>query len=72
MAFQCASYSVLRLPAKPKFEFVVRKKPVVLCSSFRRTQASYNTLVSEVPFSFPLCSFHLFLGRLGLIQSPLI
>ncbi|XP_023551158.1 protein STAY-GREEN LIKE, chloroplastic-like [Cucurbita pepo subsp. pepo] len=47
MAFQCASYSVLRLPAKPKFEFVVRKKPVVLCSSFRRTQASYNTLVSE-------------------------
>ncbi|KAG7016453.1 Protein STAY-GREEN LIKE, chloroplastic, partial [Cucurbita argyrosperma subsp. argyrosperma] len=47
MAFQCASYSVLPSPAKPKFEFVVRKKPVVLCSSFRSTQASYNTLVSE-------------------------
>lgn len=61
MAFHCVRYSFSPSPGKPNFKLVQRNNPVLLFSSFPATRASYNTLVSEVPFLFPYLSFDLFL-----------
>ncbi|TYK07155.1 protein STAY-GREEN LIKE [Cucumis melo var. makuwa] len=44
----CVRYSFSPLPGKPNFKLVQRNNPALLFSSFSTTQASYNTLVSEV------------------------